>query len=139
MKKNMNKKIILTAIVLLTIFSLRILSSKTSSAKLQGKWVLESIPEITLEFGKKKLNGKATCNNYFASYKIDKDNITMSPVSSTKKMCRPPKKEKKVKQESNYLKTIRAAKKFEIKHAKLILHCEPQEGNKKLVFIRPKK
>lgn len=43
--------------------------------------------EITAQFVDGQLNGFAGCNNYFASYELDGETITLGPVGATRKAC----------------------------------------------------
>ncbi len=71
--------------------------AKSSVAVDQGRWDIASINgnppvsgveswlEIDLAGG--SVTGNAGCNNFFASFKGDLDNLQMGPVGGTKKMC----------------------------------------------------
>jgi heat shock protein HslJ len=64
--------------------------------------------EITANFGADgQLTGSAGCNNYFASYTTDGDNITIGPAGSTQQFCSEP--EGIMAQEQEYLTALQTA------------------------------
>lgn len=42
---------------------------------------------ITATFSEGQMAGSAGCNNYFASYEVDGESLTLGPAGSTKKLC----------------------------------------------------
>ena len=107
-------------------------------------WVLESYgekgnlqavledTEITAEFksAEGKFGGSGGCNNYFGSYEIKKNELTIKPpIGSTMMACPEP----IMDQEQEYLKLLETTETFQIQNVKLIISCS---GNKGLVFIK---
>jgi hypothetical protein len=62
-----------------------------------------------LESGSGTVAGSAGCNNYFASYTLDGDLITISEVGSTLMLC-----ESGMEVETSYLTALQAAESFQI-------------------------
>jgi heat shock protein HslJ len=63
--------------------------------------------EITAEFSADRIAGIAGCNNYFASYQIEKSGISFGPVGATEMWCAEP--EEIMVQEHDYLTALEAA------------------------------
>lgn len=72
----------------------------------------ESGKDIFIRFSSadKRVNGFAGCNNFFGTYKSDKNDIAIGPVASTEMYC-----EAMMKTEMEFFKSLSAAKKFKIK------------------------
>ncbi|MDX1436419.1 MAG: META domain-containing protein [Anaerolineales bacterium] len=69
--------------------------------------------EITARFGEEgQLNGIAGCNNYFASYEINGEQISIGTVGSTEIFCAEP--EGVMEQETLYLQAIQMADTYKI-------------------------
>jgi len=107
-------------------------------------WVLESYgekgnmqavledTEITIEFKSAESNfsGSGGCNNYFGSYEINKNELTIKPpIGATEMACPEP----IMDQEQEYLKLLETTETFQIQNVKLIISCS---GNKGLFFIK---
>jgi heat shock protein HslJ len=75
--------------------------------------------DITLNFDKAELNGNAGCNNYFAGYKAEENNITIEPPGSTRKFCESP--EGVMDQEAQYLLALQSAATYRIEGDQLWL------------------
>jgi len=60
--------------------------------------------EITADLVKGELTGSAGCNNYFASYELDGQALTIGPAGATRKMCGAP--EGIMEQEQAYLSIL---------------------------------
>jgi len=72
-----------------------------------GSGVLASVldgTEITADFVKGELTGSAGCNNYFASYQLDGQALSVGPAGATRKMCGAP--EGIMEQEQAYLSIL---------------------------------
>ncbi|MDI1480063.1 META domain-containing protein [Polyangium sp. y55x31] len=106
------------------------------------QWELESIVEgrtmwepsgrndVTLQFqADGKANGKAPCNWYFASYKVEGDRLSMSTIGSTRMFC-----EGVMEQESRYLGALEQANTFEIRGDELRIRYGNGRGT--LIFER---
>lgn len=69
--------------------------------------------EITANFGEDgQLAGNAGCNEYFASYETEGENITIGPTGSTRKACQEP--EGIMEQEAQYLTALETAATYKI-------------------------
>jgi len=70
----------------------------------------------TLVFGDdNKISGKGGCNNYFGTYDLYTNGITISDIGSTRKMC----SEDIMEQEMNYLDILGKAKSIKFNDYKL--------------------
>jgi heat shock protein HslJ len=91
-------------------------SSWTVISYNNGKQAVVSViigTEITADFGQDgQLTGNASCNNYFASYEVDGENITIGPAGSTQMLCNEP--EGIMEQEQQYLAALQTASTFKI-------------------------
>jgi heat shock protein HslJ/uncharacterized protein YraI len=63
--------------------------------------------EITLNFDEIDLNGSAGCNNYFAGYEVQNDNMLVDPPGSTSMFCETP--QGVMEQEAAYLTALETA------------------------------
>jgi len=69
--------------------------------------------EITANFGEDgQLTGNASCNNYFASYETEGEEITIGPAGSTMMACQEP--EGIMEQEQQYLAALETAATYTI-------------------------
>ncbi|MCU0507400.1 MAG: META domain-containing protein [Anaerolineae bacterium] len=75
--------------------------------------------EITLNFEAAELNGSAGCNNYFGSYTVESNAITVGQLGSTMKFCEAP--EGVMDQEQQYLAALQSAATFMIEGNELWL------------------
>lgn len=72
------------------------------TAQIAGQWELDYIhspnnkmedlypskkPTIRFDEAASRISGNTSCNNYFATYKIDGNNLNFSAIGSTKMMC----------------------------------------------------
>ncbi len=86
--------------------------------------------EITATFQSGKVAGNAGCNQYFASYEVNGNNITVEPtIGSTMMFCAP---EEVMQQETDYLATLGSAASFEIVNGQL--HVSNADGALILVY-----
>lgn len=69
---------------------------KIDNQNILGKWNISLIRNVKipkevdahLKFEMEgKLGGNASCNNYFATYKVDENELSISQGGSTKKLC----------------------------------------------------
>jgi heat shock protein HslJ len=61
---------------------------------------------VTINFQADTVSGQAGCNNYNGSYEVDGDNLTFSPLATTRKMCADP--PGVMEQENAYLRALEA-------------------------------
>jgi heat shock protein HslJ len=118
-------------------------SGGTDPAELEGRWVLESFgggdslraadPGVrsTLNLAKGQASGSGGANRFDGPYKADSDGkISFGPIAATK-MAGPA---AAMKQESEFIAAIEAAKRFEFNDGKLVLS---DLGNNTLVVLVP--
>jgi heat shock protein HslJ len=75
------------------------------------------------------ISGTAGCNNYFSSYVLDGDQLTIkTPVGATRMMCPEP----QMVLENAYLAALEEVASFEITHNSMVVH--DAKGNPLLVF-----
>lgn len=131
----MNKKIINTLWILsMVTLALAACSSQNTAELLRGKsWELVNIgseenPEpvvpnslVSLEFNftDNQIGGTAGCNNYFAGFEINLDEINISAAGSTMMYCEP---EELMAQETAYLIALGEAHHFSIQNGQLSIH-----------------
>lgn len=107
-------------------------SSQTSSALDGTHWTLETyrnsdgnlvdvLPDttITLAFGDGQINGIAGCNNYFASYEISGNALTLGPAGITEMWCETP--EGVMDQESAFLSILDAVASYQMQGETLMM------------------
>jgi heat shock protein HslJ len=76
-----------------------------------GTLIIDSY--ITLDFGADgQVSGNAGCNNYFASYQVTGNNITIGQPGSTSLFCAEP--EGVMEQEAEFLDTLQTAATFRL-------------------------
>jgi heat shock protein HslJ len=75
--------------------------------------------EITLNFDEIDLNGNAGCNNYFAGYEVQNDNIVIAPPGSTMLFCEAPRGV--MTQEAAYLAALETAATWKVEGDQLWL------------------
>lgn len=74
--------------------------------------------EITASFGEDdQLTGNAGCNDYFAAYEIDGDQISIGPAGATRKMCSSP--EGIMEQEQQYLAALETAETYKVEGVRM--------------------
>lgn len=103
-----------------------LLEEVNKTVSLEGRlWKLESylngdgaemavLPgtEVTVEFRDGQLGGNAGCNNYFGSYEVDGNNLTIGPTGMTEMYCGAP--EGVMDQESAYLAALQSAASYQV-------------------------
>ena len=113
------------------------------AADLEGtRWTLDSyrtsegefvglLPntEITLTFESGEVRGSAGCNNYFGSYELEGDGLSIGPLASTEMYCAP---DELMDQEGAYLVALQGAASYQI--ADRQLRIANAEGEKVLAF-----
>jgi heat shock protein HslJ len=75
--------------------------------------------EISLNFDEIDLNGSAGCNNYFAGYEVQNDNIVIDPPGSTMMFCEGP--QGVMTQEAAYLAALETAATWKVEGDQLWL------------------
>lgn len=89
--------------------------------------------EITANFGDDgQLTGNAGCNDYFASYEVDGENISIGGVGMTEKFCMDP--EGIMDQESQYLAALETADVYKIEAGRM--EFRTSEGSLAASFTR---
>ena len=126
--------IILTTLLIFAIVGLSACNSQVPSTTLENTtWVLESYGkqgnlqavlegnEISAVFKMDEgtVNGSAGCNNYFASYELNGNQLSVSDAGMTMMFCGEP--EGIMEQEDKYMTLLQSAKTFQIKNNKLWL------------------
>ena len=77
---------------------------------------------VTAEFKEGRIGGKASCNQYFASYEVKGDSLRIGPAGATKMMCPEP----IMAQEDLFLAFLQDAKTFRIEGGQL--HIARSDG-----------
>ncbi|NEO42633.1 MAG: META domain-containing protein [Moorea sp. SIOASIH] len=75
--------------------------------------------EIRLNFEDGKLNGKAVCNNYFSTYSINGNEISVLPIGATRMLC-----PENSKLETDYFNFFSKTSNYELRENILILKNE---------------
>lgn len=89
--------------------------------------------EITANFGEDgQLTGNASCNNYFAPYETDDNNITIGPAGTNRMACQEP--EGIMEQEQQYLAALETAATYKI--TGLDMEMRTAEGSLVATFKR---
>jgi len=90
--------------------------------------------EITANFSEDgQLTGKAGCNDYFASYEVDGDKITIGLPGVTRKFCGEP--EGIMEQEQAYLTALQTAATYNIQGVDMDMRTE---GGARVAYFRRK-
>ena len=76
------------------------------------------------------MTGSAGCNDYFAAYKTEGDNISIGPIGSTRKICAEP--EGIMEQEQQYLAALETAATYSLRGDTLDLRTA--EGARAVAF-----
>ena len=139
MKKTIT--ILLIFLVIITIGLAAWTCTNTEAATLEDTtWVLESYgqqdnmtaviegSEITAIFDSSEgqVKGSAGCNNYFAGYKVDDNQLSIYDAGSTSMFC-----EGVMEQENRYLALLQGAETFQIQSGQLLIFCS---GNQVLTY-----
>ncbi len=104
----------------------RVKSNPTQTSSFIGKWLLEDLGgtgvmdyvQTTMELTKDgKIFGSAGCNNYLGSYTIKNNQLKISPLGVTKKMCTPT----VMNQESRFLQALESTGKISFNGAFLFI------------------
>ncbi|MGI9645311.1 MAG: META domain-containing protein [Ilumatobacteraceae bacterium] len=107
-------------------FAILALAINLSSADgdITGDWTVEALvvegderppglgTELTASFTDGDVNGTAGCNNFFGTYEVDGDSLTIGPLASTEKFCEDP--EGVMEQELAYLGLLAAAESYSV-------------------------
>jgi len=124
----------------LMMLAVMVISILSSCATADGKvalpgtsWTLLRIGEdsatgdVSLKFEDDRVSGNASCNNYFGSYTLEGDSLSLGPLGSTLMAC------ENMEQETAYLKALSEVRAVQIADGQLILTDE--YGNARLVFV----
>ena len=119
------KRILLATTILIFITSCGILPNKKAMDLSGTSWRLTSFggktplsgKDMTANFDSKEINGSASCNHYFGSYKLKKDQITISELGWTEMACLDP--EGIMKQEQIIMKMLSESDTFTIQGDRL--------------------
>lgn len=107
-------------------------ANSSQSSSFIGKWLLEDLGGIgvidnlqtTMELTEDgKIFGNAGCNNYTGSYKIENNQLKISPLAMTFKMCPPA----IMDQESKFLKALGSSGKITLEDSYLFIESENTE------------
>ena len=108
------------------------LTGKWTVSKLVGIDSLSKSPTLTIDLEAKKISGNAGCNNYGASFSIDKEQLKFETPFATKMYCTNMKIEKTffecLQNTSNY-KLVKGELTFFSKDGKDLLACSIVENN----------
>ncbi len=126
-----------TIIALLTLSGCGIISGESETDLNGTAWTLESFggksligdSAMTATFEAGEVNGSASCNHYFGSYKIKGDLITIEGLGWTEMACMDP--EGIMEQESTIMAMLSTTVSYKIEGGRLHLQLE---GNEELVF-----
>ncbi len=75
--------------------------------------------EVTAEFTQGEINGAGGCNNYFGSYVVEGDTITIGPIGSTMMLCQP---QQVMAQESAYFAALESAATYTVGDNQLVFN-----------------
>ena len=120
------RPILIIVIATAGFFVLLALAINLSSADgdITGDWTVEALvvegdelpprlgTELTASFSDGEVNGSAGCNNFFGSYEVEGEAITIGPLASTEKFCEDP--GGIMEQEAVYLELLGEAESFSI-------------------------
>jgi heat shock protein HslJ len=88
-----------------------------------GSYVVEELVGVNvveknyfISFDTDKISGFMGCNMYSGTYKLDDENITISPLMATKKYC-----ENEMKNEDVWFKSVSNVSRFEIENKTIFL------------------
>jgi heat shock protein HslJ len=128
------KKLILSLCIVCTVLTV-VACGTHGSALERNKWSLNSYgeqnnpkqvldgTEITATFdkGKGEVSGSSGCNTYFASYKIDGNNLSISNLAWTERACLSP--DGVTEQEQEFLSLLADAESFQVDDTSLTITC----------------
>lgn len=98
------KKYLVYILAFLPIFSFATEKCEWKVVKIQGyPTIKDHQPTINFDKEKDRVYGRASCNNYFGSYKESGDNISFDKIGSTLMACYP---DEVNKQESEFIKLM---------------------------------
>jgi len=142
----MVKKIMKILIVFLGLITIYLVACGTGAGALGGTtWILELYGEVgnlqavlgdteiivLFDSAEGKVSGSAGCNNYFASYQLEGDQLSIpGPIAATEMYCMEP--EGIMGQEQEYLTALQLAEGYKIEDGKLRINC----GQQVLIFSR---
>ena len=106
---------------------------------LAGEWLLEDLGgtgvidrlQTTLKFDREsRLEGAGGCNRYFASYRLEKNQIEVGAIGATRKAC----PTAVMNQEIKYLQALEKAYRIRLENEFLFIYCQGMD--KPLKFTR---
>jgi len=89
--------------------------------KINGIEQLNSPPTMSFEKEDSKVNGFAGCNNYFATFKISKNELSLGPAGTTRKLC------PDMSVEDAFLRLLPKISRYEIVKKELYLYGQADE------------
>jgi heat shock protein HslJ len=114
------------------------------SSSLAGNWRLANMTagdspmpmlpskELTADFANGRVSGSGGCNRFNGSYKTTgKQQLTIGPLATTYMAC----EEGVMTQESNYLKALQAAQRYELNKDGLQIFYKTDQGSGVLRFV----
>jgi putative lipoprotein len=119
----------------------KVTSNQNELSSFIGEWLLEDLAgggvidylqtKLTLtEDG--KIFGNAGCNNYTGTYKITGNNIKISPLASTRKMCTPT----VINQEIKFLQVLQSINKIDFNEGFLFMDSPRREKTLKFTPLQ---
>ncbi len=138
------KRIALWILVLGTAFALILSACSQESASLDGtSWALRSYQDdtgetvnimpnstISAHFQADTVTGIAGCNNYNASYQVNRNKLTFGTAATTRKLCNSP--QGIMQQENAFLSALNSTASYKLRSSSL--EMIDSRGNTLLVF-----
>ncbi len=109
---------------------------------LQGSWRLANmtqppfptpmlpVGDLTADFANGRVSGSGGCNRYNGSYTTNGSQLKIGPLASTFKAC----EEATMQQETNFLKAMQAATRYQVNNDGLQIYYKNQDGEGVLRF-----
>ncbi len=113
------------------------------SSSLIGSWRLANMTapgspmpmvpasELTADFANGRIAGSGGCNRFHGAYKTTGNQLSIGPLATTFKAC----EEGVMTQESNYLKALQAAQRYEVNQNGLQIFYTTDQGSGVLRFV----
>lgn len=113
------------------------------SSSLAGNWRLANMTaadspmpmlpaaELTADFANGRISGSGGCNRFNGGYKTTGNQLSIGPLASTFQAC----EEGLMTQESNYLKALQAAQRYEMNQDGLQIFYKTDQGSGVLRFV----
>ena len=103
-----------------------------SIVSIQNKAVIQRGTAKLLFHSDSKLSGSASCNNIASSYSAKNSALSIAPIATTRKMCRPALME----QESQLLRALSKVKRYQLHNGQLSMY--DQQGTLQVMANRLK-